>query len=103
MCASDQAVTPSPQLRPTSHKCEPTSILRHVRHKPARIGLSVTKRPDAAIPVRCRNGDANGAASLAEASTSSVTSNGRADVIAPSVPRADMDIQPPLTIRRCMC
>ena len=64
---------------------------------------SIYNCPHTAMPMRCRNGDANGAASLAETSTSSVTSNGRADVIAPSVPRADMDIQPPLTMRRCVC
>ena len=43
----------------------------------------------------------NGGSSLAEVSASSGTSNGRGDAIPAAVQRADMDIEPPLTIRRC--
>ena len=43
----------------------------------------------------------NGAAGASERSNSSTTSSGRQDALAPAGPRAAMDLQPPLTMRRC--
>ena len=43
----------------------------------------------------------NGGSSLAEVSASSASTNGRGEAIASAPQRADMDIQPPLTLRRC--